>query len=675
MKLTKEQVMVANGMNERGTSVRQLARQLGVTEGALRYRLKKLEEGPQEDGRSRQATALDGYEAVVEGIQVALEDGRLTGEGRPSQARTIYELLVRDHGYEGSYQSVVRHLRRKHGAPRVRALRRVETPPGVQAQHDWFEVPRVPIGGRRRRLQALIGTLSYSRGKFCWASEEQSQLAWHTAGLRCGRRRSRSRDAALAVFVVSTIPGCGGTQQAAPTAEPATCPESPVPVPAPVQCHHVTFAEHSRENGAERQLFVVVAGATTESRSPDPIFFIAGGPGQAASGVAGYFTQQMAELRESRDIVFIDHRGTGLSGALQCPTLADPPSAQAWIDEFLLPARYQACLETLQRQEDLTRYTTAIIADDIDVVRRALGYERVNLFGGSYGAEVALEIIRRHGAGVRSAVLEAPGVDLSRHLVETPVLLEAGIDTLVADCARDPRCASAYPDLRQSISAALGRFEDGPVTAVITDPATGGEETVRLTRENFADGLRFSLYYGAFAAEVPRNLTRAARGDFTSYAQTVAQLSQIFSSQTADAMNISVRCAEVAPFTDPDEARRLAEGTMLGTQRLDRELGICDFWPRGSVPENHRSPVSSDVPVLMVAGAWDVTASPDLAESAAAHLSNGLFVRAPRTRHDVMSLGPCLHQMRRVFIETADPGAVDASCVEAAERPAYVLPA
>ena len=98
--------MVANGMNERGTSVRQLARQLGVTEGALRYRLKKLEEGPQEDGRSRQATALDGYEAVVEGIQVALEDGRLTGEGRPSQARTIYELLVRDHGYEGSYQSV-----------------------------------------------------------------------------------------------------------------------------------------------------------------------------------------------------------------------------------------------------------------------------------------------------------------------------------------------------------------------------------------------------------------------------------------------------------------------------------------------------------------------------------------------------------------------------------------
>ena len=174
--------MVARGMQERGTSVRQLAKQLGVTEGALRYRLKRLAEGPRPDGRSGQATALDGYMEAVEAIQRALEDGRLTGRGRPCQARRIYEILVRDHGYTGSYQAVVRHLRRKHGRPKLRALRRVETPPGVQAQHDWFEV-RVALGSRARRLQALIGTLSHSRAKFCWVSEDQSQLAWHTGHL------------------------------------------------------------------------------------------------------------------------------------------------------------------------------------------------------------------------------------------------------------------------------------------------------------------------------------------------------------------------------------------------------------------------------------------------------------------------------------------------------------
>lgn len=187
MKLSEEQITVAKGMRDRGTSVRQLAKQLGVTEGALRYRLAKSED-PMPDGRANQPTALDSYEEAVLAIQERLRDGRLKEEwGRPCQAREIYEALVRDHDYRGSYQAVVRHLRRRYGKPKVRALRRVETPPGVQAQHDWFEV-RVPIGGQRRRLQALVGTLSHSRARFCWVSWDQSQLAWHTGHLGLFRR-------------------------------------------------------------------------------------------------------------------------------------------------------------------------------------------------------------------------------------------------------------------------------------------------------------------------------------------------------------------------------------------------------------------------------------------------------------------------------------------------------
>lgn len=174
--------MVAIGMQERGTSVRQMARQFGVSEGALRYRLKRATEPPRPDGRRHQATALDGLEAVVEGVQERLEDARLTGEGRPCQVREIYDVLARDHGYRGSYQAVVRHLRRKHGPPRVRALRRVETPPGVQAQHDWYEV-ETRVGGRPEKLQVLTGTLSHSRARFSWVSRDQTQLAWHAGHL------------------------------------------------------------------------------------------------------------------------------------------------------------------------------------------------------------------------------------------------------------------------------------------------------------------------------------------------------------------------------------------------------------------------------------------------------------------------------------------------------------
>jgi len=174
--------MVGAAMVGRGLRMRQLARQLGVTEGAVRYRLKQLAAGPKEDGRKGKPTALDGKEAAVRAVLEGLECWRVTGEGRPAQAQVVHEVLVRDHGYKGSYQAVVRHLRRAYGRPAVRAYRRVETPPGVQAQHDWFEA-RTRIGGERREVQALVGVLSHSRAKFCWVSAEATQLAWHTGHL------------------------------------------------------------------------------------------------------------------------------------------------------------------------------------------------------------------------------------------------------------------------------------------------------------------------------------------------------------------------------------------------------------------------------------------------------------------------------------------------------------
>ena len=212
MKLTADEVRVAGKMRERGASLRRLAKDLGVTEGAVRYRLKRPKEVGRSDGRAEQATALDGYEEVVEAIQERLGDGRLSGEGPPCQVRLIYEVLVRDHGYAGSYQAVVRHVRRKHGKPRLRAIRRVETPAGVQAQHDWFE-DRIPIGAKRPKLALLLGALSYSRAKFCWPSEDQTQLSWHT-----GHHALFERYEGVPLWVRIDNPKTAVTRGAGPTA-------------------------------------------------------------------------------------------------------------------------------------------------------------------------------------------------------------------------------------------------------------------------------------------------------------------------------------------------------------------------------------------------------------------------------------------------------------------------
>ena len=182
-KLTKEQIMVVTEMvHDERASIRQVARQLGVTEGAVRYHMRKSEAPPRPDGRANKPTAVRGFEEAVDALLERLDDRRVTGEGRPVQARTIFELLQRDYGYTGSYRGVVRHLRRRFGVPPVRAYRRVETPPGVQSQHDWFEA-RTRIGGERLAVQALTGALSHCRARFCWISREANQLAWHTGHL------------------------------------------------------------------------------------------------------------------------------------------------------------------------------------------------------------------------------------------------------------------------------------------------------------------------------------------------------------------------------------------------------------------------------------------------------------------------------------------------------------
>jgi transposase len=178
-KLRRDQVMVATEMVERGTAIRQVARQLGVAESGLRDRLKRPADAP--DGRRDRASALDGWEARIDAVLARF--GETPAEGQQAlPASVLHEVLVREHGFTGSYQAVRRYLRRRFAAPPVQAVRRVETPPGVQAQHDWFEW-QARVDGEHRPLYGLIGTLAHCRATFVWVSPTMTQLAWQTGHL------------------------------------------------------------------------------------------------------------------------------------------------------------------------------------------------------------------------------------------------------------------------------------------------------------------------------------------------------------------------------------------------------------------------------------------------------------------------------------------------------------
>jgi len=184
-RLRRDALMVAQQMVERRVPVRQVARQLGVDESSLRYRLKRPPEAW--DGRQERPSVLDGWDARVDAVLARFDDPRLRGEGGAGvEASVVHGVLQREYGFGGSYQAVRRYLTRRFPVP-VQAIRRVETPPGVQAQHDWFECT-ARVGGLVQPLYGLIGTLSYSRASFIWVSLSTQQLAWQTGHLALFRR-------------------------------------------------------------------------------------------------------------------------------------------------------------------------------------------------------------------------------------------------------------------------------------------------------------------------------------------------------------------------------------------------------------------------------------------------------------------------------------------------------
>lgn len=173
--------MIAQDMVDRSVSVRQVAKQLGVDESTLRYRLGRPLEAP--DGRRARASVLAGWDERIDAILRRFNDQRLVADGAGHcEAHQLHARLVEEYQFRGSYQAVRRYLKRRFPAAPVQAVRRIETPPGVQAQHDWFDFEGV-IAGERCLLHGLIGTLSHSRATFVWASPTMTQLAWQTGHL------------------------------------------------------------------------------------------------------------------------------------------------------------------------------------------------------------------------------------------------------------------------------------------------------------------------------------------------------------------------------------------------------------------------------------------------------------------------------------------------------------
>src|SRR5688572_973707 len=252
---------------------------------------------------------------------------------------------------------------------------------------------------------------------------------------------------------------------------PCTLPG--VDASANAQCGTLMVPENRTTNrGRTIGLRVVVLPATGPQRAPDPVFFIAGGPGSSIVAEAGFLARHPSGLRERRDFVLVDQRGTGGSAVLDCPFYGPPDSLQSFLGDFMPLDAVRRCREMFARERDLTQYTTTVAAQDLDDVRSALGAERINLSGGSYGTRASQEYMRRFPNRVRSATLFGlvpPSLHMPQYFARDA---QRSLDAVIAECAADVACRAAFPNLQDDARRAFDRLRQSPATVTVPHPRT-----------------------------------------------------------------------------------------------------------------------------------------------------------------------------------------------------------
>ncbi|MEO7152708.1 MAG: alpha/beta hydrolase [Burkholderiaceae bacterium] len=481
------------------------------------------------------------------------------------------------------------------------------------------------------------------------------------------RRRAAVASALLGGLLAA---GLAAAQPAAPSA-PTECRIAGLR--HAVLCGKVSRPlDPARPDGTRIDVHYVVVPALARRKFADPVFLLAGGPGQSAIDLAPSVMPLFGRLNNRRDMVFVDQRGTGRSAPLDCGDPRGEPLAEQ-ADPARQSARLFDCLARLQRlpHGDLRKYTTSIAVQDLDAVRAALGAAQVNLIGASYGTRVALEYQRQFPAAVRRSVLDGvapPDMDLVASLaVDSRRALEA----VFTACEADAGCRSRYPALRADWQALLASL---PREVTVDHPLTGAPERVILTRTMLLGIVRGPLYAPALAAALPAAMAAAAKGDFRGLMGAGSLLPSRRGSRLAMGMHLSVVCAEDRASIDRAPVPGAAtDGD--GADALYRE--ICSAWPRGDVSAGFYRIGVTSTPVLLLSGGLDPATPPRHAERVANALGGrARHVVVPNAGHGVMGLA-CLRDAIFRFIDAADEAdalAVDTGCAQTLPRPPAFRP-
>jgi pimeloyl-ACP methyl ester carboxylesterase len=430
-----------------------------------------------------------------------------------------------------------------------------------------------------------------------------------------------------------------------------------------VRCGELPVAENpARPQGRKIRLHVVLLQALVADSARVPLFDLAGGPGMAASEGARFFATDGRIHRQHRDVVLIDQRGTGSSHPLRCPEIESesPLSPMYPVDAV------RRCRHVLERDADLSQYTTGNSATDLDAVRAALGYSKIDLSALSYGTRLAIVYMRLYPQHVRSAALIGTLADDAKIPLMHARNAQTVLNDIFEDCAGDSACRQAFPDLSQRWLSVLQTVDAGPVVKIVSN---GHDMHIALTRGPFVEAFRQLLVTTSGQRRVPYLIDRMSRGDFEPFLAGVLHGANPF----AEGLLLSVTCAEDMAWITATEREQAGAGTFLGTYRIDEQARACKEWKVPAVKLARQRVL--DIPVLFFAGDRDYVTPVAWAKAVAADLPSSRILTIPKLGHfpDGLEHMDCFDAVMNDFFERGKVDNVDTACISDMTPLAFML--
>jgi pimeloyl-ACP methyl ester carboxylesterase len=307
-------------------------------------------------------------------------------------------------------------------------------------------------------------------------------------------------------------------------------------------------------------------------------------------------------------------------------------------------------------------------------VRQALGYEQINLLGGSYGTRLGLTVMRDFPKGIRSAILDSvspPLIHLDTAMLENFV---RALDVLFADCAADLTCNAAYPDLEETLYNLSDQLATDPLNVPL--PRDG---VLNLTNDRFLSILWESMNHTEAIPYLPLLIHSTSRQDFAGLAALEA-LSDDAPTVPGDWMSEgllwSIHCAEEWAYEPASEWQSAAKALDPSIREpvIANFIGFndpCLIWNVSPASVNEETAVYGSVPTLLLAGEYDPATSPEWAELAAETLTQAYVFVLPGTGHVTFRTNLCSHSLISAFLD--DPlHSPDASCIAKMGPPVFV---